>query len=41
MSGLSVSLLFVIATRIVESETVSKRAHTHPPSAPDSALILR
>ncbi len=41
MSGLSVSLLFVIATRLVESETVSKRAPTHPPSAPDPALILR
>jgi len=41
MSGLSVSLLFVIATRLVESETVSKRAHTRPPSAPDSALTLR
>ena len=41
MSGLSVSLLFVIATRLVEGETVSKRAPTHPRSAPDPAPILR
>ena len=41
MSGLSVSLLFVIAMRLVESEAVSKSVHTHPPSAPDPALILQ
>ena len=35
MSGLSVSLLFVIATRLVESETVSKNFPDASGSAPD------
>ena len=39
MSGLSVSLLFVIATRLVESETVSKKAVRASGSVPVAALI--
>jgi hypothetical protein len=39
MSGLSVSLLFVIATRLVESETVSKNSPDASGSVPVAALI--
>ncbi len=39
MSGLSVSLLFVIATRLVESETVSKNFPDASGSVPVAALI--
>lgn len=39
MSGLSVSLLFVIATRLVESETVSKKTVRASGSVPVAALI--